>query len=27
VFRVKTAIGRVPPPGTPFILPHAMTRQ
>jgi len=27
VFRVKTAIGRVPPPGPPFILPHTMTRQ
>src|SRR5262249_17927889 len=27
VFRVGTAIGRVPPEGTPFILPHGMTRQ
>ena len=26
VFRVDTAIGRVPPPGVPFILPHGMTR-
>jgi iron complex transport system ATP-binding protein len=26
VFRVGTAIGRVPEAGTPFVLPHAMTR-
>jgi heme transport system ATP-binding protein len=26
VFRVGTAIGRVPAAGTPFVLPHAMTR-
>jgi iron complex transport system ATP-binding protein len=24
VFRIQRAVGRVPPPGTPFVLPHAM---
>jgi iron complex transport system ATP-binding protein len=25
VFKVSHAVGRVPPPGTPFVLPHSMT--
>ena len=25
VFRIDHAVGRVPPPGTPFVLPHAMS--
>jgi iron complex transport system ATP-binding protein len=25
VFKVGAAVGRAPPPGTPFVLPHAMT--
>ena len=26
VFGVTGAVGRVPPPGVPFVLPHAMAR-
>jgi hypothetical protein len=25
VFKVGAAVGRAPPPGIPFVLPHAMT--